>query len=330
MLFESVGTPAMWGGFLAFVVAMLALDLGVFHRKAHEVSIKEALAWSIAWVSLAVLFNLVVYAAFGPERGLEFTTGYLIEKALAVDNIFVFVVIFSYFGIPPLYQHRVLFWGIIGALFMRAAFIVAGAALIQRFHWIIYLFGLALLVTGIKLFVQKADAHADPGKNFLVRLVRRVLPMRETLDGEHFFSRQAGRWVGTPLLLALVTVELTDVIFAVDSIPAIFAVTKDPFIVFTSNIFAILGLRSMYFLLAGIVPKFRYLKPALSIILVFVGIKMLLVDVFPIPIAISLGVVALILTGAILLSLRQSGGGAPRPASDGGGGAFPLISPRAP
>jgi len=299
---ESIGSPALWLGFLAFVVVMLAIDLGVFHRRPHEVSLREAGLWSAVWVALALVFNGLVYAWFGPERGLEFTTGYLIEKALAVDNIFVFVVIFSAFGIPALYQHRVLFWGVLGALVMRAGFIFAGAALVQRFHFTIYVFGAFLLATGVKLLLQREDG-LSPGENAIVRWVRRVVPVTDRLAGERFTVVEGGRRHATPLLLALVAVEVTDVIFAVDSIPAIFAVTTDPFIVFTSNIFAILGLRSMYFLLAGVVSRFVYLKVGLSFVLVFVGAKMLLMDIFPIPMAVSLGVIGGILATSVVASL---------------------------
>jgi tellurite resistance protein TerC len=247
---QTIGTPALWGGFIAFVFAMLALDLGVFHRKAHVIGYREALTWSGVWIGLALLFNLGVWKLFGPERGLEFLTGYVIEKSLSVDNIFVFVIIFSALKIPPLYQHRVLFWGILSALALRAAMIFAGAALLTKFHWLIYLFGAFLVVTGTKLFVQR-NHEEHPESGWAMRMVRRFLPSTERLDGPHFFSIENGRRVATPLFMALTLVEVSDVIFAVDSIPAIFAVTTDPFIVFTSNIFAILGLRSLFFLLAN-------------------------------------------------------------------------------
>jgi tellurite resistance protein TerC len=301
---ETIGTPLLWVGFLAFVLGMLAVDLGVFHRQAHAVSLKEAGLWSAVWVALAGLFAAGVYAAFGPERALEFTTGYLIEKALAVDNIFVFVVVFAAFEIPALYQHRVLFWGVLGALVTRAAFIVAGAAFLQRFHWAIYVFGGILVATGAKLLLQR-DREVHPEQNPVVRAVRRILPVTPELAGHHFTVRKGGRWLATPLLLALVTLEVTDILFAVDSIPAIFAVTSDPFIVFTSNIFAVLGLRSMYFLLAGVVHRFAYIKVGLSLVLVFVGAKMLLADVVHVPIAASLGVIAAILGAAIIASLLR-------------------------
>ncbi len=305
---DTVGTPLLWGGFIAFVLAMLALDLGVFHRKAHVVALREAAAWSAVWVSLAVAFNFWIFHLFGAQRGLEFTTGYLIEKALAVDNIFVFVVIFSTFGIPAAYQHRVLFWGILGALVMRAIFIVAGGAFLHRFHWAIYVFGGILIATGIKLLIQR-DKEMHPEHNPVVRLFQRFFPVTPELAGERFTVVRAGRRMATPLLLALVAVEVTDVIFAVDSIPAIFAITTDPFIVFTSNIFAILGLRAMYFLLAGVIEKFHYLKLGLSLVLIFVGLKMTLVDFYKMPILVSLGVIAAILAASVIGSLLR-----PRPA----------------
>jgi len=300
----SIGSPLLWGGFLVFVLAMLALDLGVFHRQAHSVSLKEAAAWSVVWILCALAFGAGVHWKFGPERALEFGTGYVIEKALSVDNIFVFVVIFQYFAIPPRMQHRVLFWGILGALVMRAAFIVAGGAFLARFHWAFYVFGAILVLTGIKLLLQKHQAY-DPASNPVVRLYRRFFPVALHPDGEHFFVRENGRRAATPLFLTLLVVEATDVVFAVDSIPAIFAITLDPFIVFTSNIFAILGLRSLYFLLAGVIDKFRYLKVGLAFVLVFVGAKMLLADVYKVPIAVSLGVIAGMLLVAVLASLLR-------------------------
>ncbi|HMK72084.1 MAG TPA: TerC family protein [Myxococcaceae bacterium] len=304
----SVGSPALWAGFLGFVLLMLGLDLGVFHRRAHEVSLREAALWSALWVALSFVFAAGVWWQFGSERALEFTTGYLIEKALSVDNIFVFVVVFGAFGIPALYQHRVLFWGILGALAMRAAFIFAGTALLQRFHWTIYIFGGLLLLTGLRLLGTR-NQESHPERNPVIRLAQRTIPVSAGLAGGRFFVREGGRRLATPLFLALLAVEVTDLIFAVDSIPAIFAVTRDPFIVFTSNIFAILGLRSLYFLLAGIVSRFRYLKTGLALVLVFVGLKMVLADVYKIPIAASLGVVAALIGGAVALSLRA----APRP-----------------
>ncbi|ACL63900.1 Integral membrane protein TerC [Anaeromyxobacter dehalogenans 2CP-1] len=297
---ESIGSPALWIGFLAFVALMLALDLGVFHRKAHVIRVREALGWSVVWVALALTFNALVWWQFGADRGLEFLTGYLIEKSLAVDNIFVFVIIFSALGVPPLYQHRVLFWGILSALVLRAGMIFAGTALLARFHWTIYLFGALLVATGVKLFLGRNEAP-DPTGGRLMRLVRRVIPSTHELRGAHFLTIENGRRVATPLLLALVLVEISDVIFAVDSIPAIFAVTLDPFIVFTSNIFAILGLRSMFFLLAGMVERFSGLKTGLSAVLVYVGVKMLAMDWVKVPPALSLAIVAALLVAPVLL-----------------------------
>jgi tellurite resistance protein TerC len=299
---ESVGSPALWAGFTVFVLALLALDLGVFHRRAHVVGYREALGWSAFWIGLALAFNLLVYRWFGPERALEFLTGYLIEKALSVDNIFVFLIVFSYFAVPAALQHRVLFWGILGALVMRAAFIVAGAALLQRFHWVIYVFGAFLVLTGVRL-LRDRGAEIDPARNPVYRLFRRFVPSVTEYRGVRFLVREGGRWYATPLLLVVAVVEATDVVFAVDSIPAIFAITSDPFIVYTSNIFAILGLRALYFLLAGAMSRFHLLKIALGLVLCFVGGKMLLAEWFKLPILVSLGVVAALLGGAIVGSL---------------------------
>lgn len=299
---ESIGTPGLWAGFTGFILGLLALDLGVFHRKAHAIRLKEALGWSAVWIALALAFNWGVFHWFGPQRGLEFLTGYLIEKALAVDNIFVFLVLFSTFAVPTAYQHRVLFWGILGALVMRAVFIFLGAALIQRFHWVLHVFGVILVLTGIKLLLQR-NAEVHPERNPLFRLFKRVVPSVGEYHGQRFTVVKDGRRYATPLLLVLVAVEATDVVFAVDSIPAIFAVTQDPFIVYTSNIFAILGLRSMYFLLAGVIERFVYLKVGLALVLAFVGAKMLIVDLYKIPIAVSLAVIAALLTGSVVISL---------------------------
>ncbi len=305
---HSVGSPLHWIGFLVFVLAMLALDLGVFHRQAHVVKVKEALAWSLVWVALAAVFGVVVYYAFGSERALEFAAGYVIEKALSVDNLFVFVVVFGAFKVPQIAQHRVLFWGVLGALVMRALFIAAGSVLLERFHWLIYLFGAFLLFTAFKLAREQGKGEDEPdspldGKTY--KLISRFVPTSKDLDGERFFTRVNGRRLATPLFVVLVLVEITDLIFAVDSIPAVFAVTTDPFIVFTSNVFAILGLRSLYFVLADFVHRFHYLKPALAIVLGFVGVKMLLMGVYKIPILISLGVICATLLGAIVLSIRR-------------------------
>ena len=271
---ESIGTPGLWIGFTVFVLAMLALDLGVFHRKAHEVSVREALTWTGIWISLALVFNLGVYYWFGSERALEFLTGYVIEKALSVDNIFVFIIVFSAFAVPAKLQHRVLFWGILGALVMRAIFIVVGAALLHRFHWVIYIFGAFLIFTGIKLLLQRNN-EVNPERNPLFRLFRRLVPSVSDYREGHFTVVEGGKRYATPLLLVLVAIEVTDLVFAVDSIPAIFAITGDPFLVFTSNVFAILGLRSLYFALAGMIDEFRYLKISLALVLMVVGAKML-------------------------------------------------------
>jgi tellurite resistance protein TerC len=318
-IIDTVGTPLLWGGFVLFVLLMLALDLGVFHRRAHSVSLKEAASWSAVWVALSLLFNLGVYLGFGPERGLEFATGYLIEKALSVDNIFVFVVIFGTFAIPAVHQHRVLFWGVLGALVMRAVFIVIGGAFLTRFHWAIYLFGGILVLTGVKLLMQREQA-LDPARSPAIRLLRRLFPVSERLDGQNFFTREDGIRKATPLLLALVAVEFTDLVFAIDSIPAVFAVTRDPFIVFTSNIFAMLGLRSLYFLLAGVVHRFHLLKVGLALVLVFVGAKMTLVEIWKVPVGLSLAVIALLIGGSIALSIARPR----RPAAE-----QPVIGPSA-
>jgi tellurite resistance protein TerC len=299
-----------WVGFNAFVLAMLALDLGVFHRRAHVVTMREAATWSAVWVGLALAFNAGLYLLAGPRPALEFLTGYLIEKSLSVDNIFVFVLLFTYFAVPARYQHRVLFWGILGALAMRGAFIAAGAYLLEQFHWVIYLFGAVLILTGAKM-ARRGGAAVDPERNPVTRWARRLLPLTPRYDGQRFWTREGGRLVATPLFLVLLLVEFTDLVFAIDSIPAIFAVTRDPFLVYTSNVFAILGLRSLYFLLAGVVHRFVYLKYALAAILVFVGLKMTLVDLVKVPVAVSLGVIALTMTIAILASLRRAPPAAP-------------------
>ena len=291
----------LWLAFNVFVLGMLAVDLGIFHRKAHSVSIKEATTWSIVWISLAMIFNLGIYFAWGPEKALEFLTGYVIEKSLSVDNLFVFLMIFQYFATPAEYQHRVLFWGILGALILRAIFIATGAALIGNFHWMIYIFGAFLVFTGIKMFLQ-GDEKIEPGKNPLVRLFERCVPISKKYHGQSFFVRHEGRRQATLLMVVLIVIETTDVIFAVDSIPAIFAITQDPFIVYTSNVFAILGLRALYFMLAGVMQMFIYLKVGLSFVLGFVGAKMLLVDLYKIPIGASLSIIG----GVLLLSILAS------------------------
>jgi tellurite resistance protein TerC len=302
MSLESVGSPLAWAGFLALVLFLLAIDLGVFHRKAHVVGLRESAIWSVVWVTLAGLFNVAVYFWYGPERALEFTTGYLIEKALAVDNIFVFVVVFTTFAIPAIYQHRILFYGVLGALIMRAGFILAGGAFLQRFHWAIYVFGGLLAVTGIKLLLQR-NQEIHPERNPVVRAFQKLFPVTHEMEGGRFTVVRNGRRFATPLLIALVAVEVADLVFAIDSIPAIFAITRDPFIVFTSNIFAILGLRSLYFLLAGVINKFIYLKVGLSLVLIFVGLKMLLMEFYKLPILASLAIIALILGVSVVASL---------------------------
>jgi tellurite resistance protein TerC len=297
----TVNEILLWLAFNIFVLAMLALDLGVFHRKAHVVQIKEALGWTAIWITLALLFNLGIYFWRGPEPALEFLTGYLIEKALSVDNIFVFLLIFSYFDVPLVYQHKVLFWGILGALIMRALFIVAGITLIEKVHWVIYIFGGFLILTGIKIALQK-EKEIRPERNPVLRIFRRFMPVSDRYENGKFFLKKERRYLATPLSIVLLVVETTDIVFAVDSIPAILAITLDPFIVYTSNVFAILGLRALYFALAGLMRLFQYLHYGLSAILVFVGVKMLVASVWKIPIGVALGVVA----GILLLSVGAS------------------------
>ena len=301
----------VWLSFIAGLLAVLALDLGVFHRKAHVVTVREAAIWSAVWVALSLAFAALIYAWQGPDQGLAFVTGYLIEKSLAVDNIFVFVMVFSFFATPALYQHRVLFWGVIGALIMRGVMIALGATLVSQFHWILYLLGAFLLLTGIKMLLARKEGEVDLNQNVAVRLARRFFRVSERYDGQKFFTVENGVRVATPLFLVLIFIEFSDLIFAVDSIPAIFAITTDPFIVFTSNALAILGLRSMYFLLASVVHRFVYLKSGLSAVLVFIGTKMLLLDVYKIPTAVSLGVVISILALSIVASLIKTSRQAP-------------------
>jgi tellurite resistance protein TerC len=299
---HSIGTPVFWISFIAVVLFLLSIDLGVFHRRAHAVSFREALCWSLIWISLSLSFGIWVYLEFGRQYGLEFLAGYLIEYSLSVDNVFVFILIFSYFAVPSALHHRVLFWGILGALLMRAAFIVAGAALISSFHWIIYIFGVFLVFTGIKI-LRQGDAEIHPERNPIVRLFRHMVPMTSNYESGKFFLKHQGKIMATPLALVLVTVEVSDLVFATDSIPAIFGITRDPFIVYTSNVCAILGLRSMYFLLAAVVNRFAYLGTGLGIILIFVGIKMLVSGYYNFPIGLSLAIVAAVLSGSIILSL---------------------------
>ncbi|MDD5166495.1 MAG: TerC family protein [Candidatus Omnitrophica bacterium] len=292
----------LWVGFIIFILVMLALDLLVFHRKTREVKVKEALLWSAFWIGLSLVFNLGVYIWGGRQMALEFLTGYLLEKSLSVDNIFVFLMIFSYFKIPHKYQHEVLFWGILGALIMRGAFIAGGIALIHNFHWIIYVFGGFLIFTGIKMVFDK-DKEVHPEKSLVLRFFNRVMPVTKVIEDGRFFIRASGRWFATPLFVVLLVVETTDVMFAFDSIPAILAITQKPFIVYTSNVFAILGLRALYFALAGVMQYFRYLNYGLSVILVFVGLKMLLADIYKIPISTSLLILAFILSVSIIASI---------------------------
>jgi tellurite resistance protein TerC len=291
-----------WVGFNLFVLAMLALDLGVFHRKSHEVKIKEALIWSGVWVFLALCLNAGIYFQFGKVKALEFLTGYLIEKSLSIDNVFVFILIFSYFKVEPRYQHKVLFWGILGALVMRIALILLGIELLNRFHWVIYIFGLLLIITGIKMALEKGK-EIHPEKNPVLRLFKKIMPVaNENTDGK-FLTRLYGKVAATPLLVVLIVVETTDLIFAVDSIPAILAISRDTFIVYTSNVMAILGLRALYFALAGVMTMFHYLHYGLSAILVFVGAKMMITEFYKIPILVSLTVISSILVISILASL---------------------------
>ena len=293
---STVGSPWLWAGFIAFVVVMLALDLGVFHRKDHAVRSREALTWSLVWIGLALVFGAGVWWRFGSGLGMEFLTGYLVEKSLSVDNLFVFVVLFRTLAIPPAYQHRVLFWGVLSALVLRAAMIVGGTALLARFEWFMYVFGGFLLITGVKLLLTRNE-EPHPERNAAFRWFKRVLPTTPRFHGHAFFAREDGKLMVTPLFIALAFIEVSDVIFAV------FAVTRDPFIVFTSNIFAILGLRSLYFLLANMVERFTYLKPALSAVLIYVGVKMLVADVVHVPPVISLVVIAAILGVAVVASV---------------------------
>jgi tellurite resistance protein TerC len=302
---QTVGTPWLWGGFVALVLGLLALDLGVFNRRDHVISAREALLWTGFWILLALLFGGFVWWEFGPTHAVEYITGFLIEKSLSVDNLFVFVLIFSTFAVPREVQHRVLFWGILTALVLRAGMIVGGSALLQRFHWLIYVFGGFLLVTGVRLFFHEEEEHR-PERSLAFRLFRRIIPATHHFEGHRFFVKEAGRWVATPLLLALLLIEVSDVVFALDSIPAIFGVTLDPYIVFTSNIFAILGLRSLYFAVAQLLGRFEYLKAGLSAVLVFIGAKMLVARWVHVHALVSLAVVLALLGGAVVFSLVKT------------------------
>lgn len=294
----------LWISFNLFILLMLALDLGVFQRKTHVISVKEALLWSLAWIILALLFNVFIYFDMGKDKAVEFFTGYLLERSLSIDNIFVFVLLFSYFKVPNEYQHKVLFWGVLGALVLRALLIFLGIMLIAKFAWIIYVFGAFLVFTGFKMAMQNDD-HIDPEKNIVIRLYRKFFPVSNEYDNGKFFTIKNGKKFATPLFVVLIATEFTDLVFAFDSIPAIFAVTNDPFIIYTSNVFAILGLRAMYFALAGVIDKFHYLKIGLSMILIFIGFKMLIVEIYKIPIGYSLGFIALILTASVVLSILK-------------------------
>jgi tellurite resistance protein TerC len=304
-------TAILWGGFSFFVLGMLALDLGIFHRHAHVVKVREALTWTAVWITLAMAFNLFVYSYLGKEKALEFFTAYVIEKSLSIDNIFVMIMIFSYFHVPQEYQHKVLFWGILGALVMRVIFILAGIELIHKFHWLIYVFGAFLIFTGVRM-VTSGEKKLEPEKNPLIKYVRKIFPVTKSYEGDKFFLKRDGKTWATPLFLVVVLIEATDLIFAVDSIPAILAISDDPFIVYTSNVFAILGLRSLYFALAGIEKYFQYLKYGLATVLAFVGVKMCLTDIFKIPVEISLIVIVFILTLSMLASVIFR-----KPANDG-------------
>lgn len=300
---ESIPESALlWAGFIVFIILMLLLDLVVFNRKKHEIKMKEALLFSLFWISLAIIFNLGVWRYLGQEKALEFLAAYLIEESLSIDNLFVFIMIFAYFQVNPRYQHKILFWGIIGAMVLRAIFIISGVALINRFHWVIYIFGFFLIFTGIRMALDKGT-KIDPDKNPVIRLVKKIIPV--TTDNRYgsFFVRIDGRLFATPLFITLIMIEFTDLVFAVDSIPAVLAISKDPFIVYTSNVFAILGLRSLYFALSSIISYFRFLKYGLSAILFFVGVKMCISGFYKMPIGISLGVLVGILAMSVLLSV---------------------------
>ncbi|MCS7186009.1 MAG: TerC family protein [Armatimonadetes bacterium] len=297
-------TESVWAWliFLSAVLVMLGVDLGIFHRKAHLPSFREAAIWSVVWIVAALIFNGIVWVWLGHQKALEFFTGYLVEKALSADNIFVFAVLFNYFAVPPEYRHRVLFWGVLGAIVFRLTFILAGTALLKKFHWVIYIFGIIVIVSGIKLLMRKEE-EIHPERNPVLRLARKFLPITPNYHGQKFFVQLDGKWMATPLMLVLLVVESTDIVFAIDSIPAIFAITRDPFIVFTSNVCAILGLRALYFLLEGMIRLFRYLDEGLAIILVFIGVKMLVSEFYKIPTWVALGFVAAVLTITIVLSL---------------------------
>lgn len=294
----------LWITFNLFILLMLALDLGVFQKHSHVVSVKEALIWSAVWILLALLFNVFIYFQFGEQKALEYFTGYLLERSLSTDNIFVFILLFSYFKVPQEYEHKVLFWGVIGALILRAALIVLGVVLITKFAWIMYIFGGLLVITGFKMAL-KTEEDIHPENNFVVKLFKKVFPVTADYHGSKFFVKVKNKNFATPLFIVLISIEVTDLVFAFDSIPAIFAVTTDPFIIYTSNIFAILGLRAMYFALAGIMNKFHYLKIGLAMILIFIGVKMLLVELYKIPIEVSLAIIGIILAASVIYSIAR-------------------------
>jgi tellurite resistance protein TerC len=294
-----------WISFGVIVAVLLGLDILVFHRRAHVITIRESLLWTAFWIALALLFDLGIYLWQGHGPALEYLTCYLIEKSLSVDNLFVFLMIFSYFAVPAAYQHKVLFWGIIGAIIMRLAFIEAGVTLLERFDWVFYIFGMFLVITALRMAVQK-ERGISLEKNPVLRLLRRLVPLTESYEGDRFFVKRLGRCVATPLFIVVVVVETTDIVFALDSIPAAFAITLDPFIVYTSNVFAILGLRALYFALAGIMRLFYYLRHGLVIVLMFVGVKMLIANFYEIPTGIALGVVAFVLLFAVIASIIRS------------------------
>ncbi len=300
------GERTLWIVFAVLIPVMLALDLGVFHRKAHAVKVKEALIWSGVWIALALLFNLGIYVLVGHQKALNFLTGYLVEESLSVDNLFVFLLIFTYFHVPAHYQHRVLFWGILGAVFMRGIFIVTGLTLLTNLHWVIYIFGAFLIYTAGRLAFSKEEEEIKPEKNPVLRLFRRFVPMTRRYHGSHFLVKGRRRRLATPLLLVLVVIETTDIIFAMDSVPAVLSITQDSFIVYTSNIFAVMGLRSLYFALAGVIEKFYYLNYGLAAILALLGLKMVISDFYEVPVVLSLGVVLGILVIAGLLSLIRN------------------------
>jgi TerC family integral membrane protein len=305
-MIETVGNPWLWGGFIALVVFFLALDLGVFHKKDTIISAREALSWTLVWMTVALLFDAFVWWRFGGPKAIDFLTGYLIEQSLSVDNLFVFVLVFATFRIPPHLQHRVLFWGITTALFLRAGMIVGGSALLTRFHWLIYVFGAFLVVTGVRIFFQKEETEHHPERSLAFRVLRKIVPATSRMEGHHFFLVEQGRRVATPLFLALALIEISDVVFALDSVPAIFGVTLDPFIVFTSNIFAIMGLRSLYFAVAQLLGRFEYLKAGLALVLVFIGLKMAGSHFVHVSSLLSLGVVVALLGGSMIYSLWRT------------------------